>query len=147
VPYRYIHHAVKIRSTAKTVECFYEGKRIIAHARSYVRYGFTTLKECMPPAHLAQADWGPDRMQRWAKKIGIQTTQFIDHLIASRPFPQQAMRSCLGLLRMSERFGEDRLEKACFIALTAGATLPHSHEQADHVMPKHENIRGSKYYK
>jgi transposase len=161
VPYRYIHQPVKIRSTAKTIECFHQGKRIAAHARSYVRYGFTTLKEHMPPAHQAHADWGPDRMTRWAKKIGQQTTQFIDHMIASRSFPQQAYRSCLGLLRMGERFGDARLEKACSIALAAGATryqqvesilkkrldtLPDSHEQTAPVVSEHENIRGSKYY-
>jgi transposase len=162
VPYRYIHHPVKIRSTAKTIECFYQGKRIAAHARSYIRYGFTTLKEHMPPAHQAQAGWGPDRMQRWAKKIGAETARFIDYMIASRPFPQQAYRSCLGLLRMGERFGEERLEKACAIALASGLTryqqvesilkkrldtLPNSHAQTELNLSAHENIRGSDYYK
>ena len=161
VPYQYIHHPVQIRATSKTVECFYQGKRIAVHARSHIRYGFTTLKEHMPPAHLAQAEWSPERMKRWAGKIGPQTSQFIDHMIASRAFPQQAFRSCLGLLRMSDRFGETRLEKACAIALTVGATryqqvesilkkrldtLPNSHEQDEFIMSEHENIRGSKYY-
>lgn len=162
VPYQYIHHPVQIRATSKTVECFYQGKRIAAHVRSPIRYGFTTLKEHMPPAHLAHAEWSPERMKRWANKIGPQTSQFIDHMIASRAFPQQAFRSCLGLLRMGDRFGEVRLEKACAIALAVGATrykqvesilkkrldtLSHSHEQTEPVMSEHENIRGSKYYK
>jgi len=162
VPYQYIHHPVQIRATSKTVECFYQGKRISSHARSHIRYGFTTSKEHMPPAHLAHAEWTPERMKRWAKKIGPQTDQFIDHMIASRAFPQQAFRSCLGLLRMGDRFGETRLEKACVIALSAGATryqqvesilkkrldtLTHSHEQNEPIISDHENIRGSKYYK
>ena len=162
VPYHYIHQSVKIRSTAKTIECFYQGNRIAAHARSYTRYGFTTLKEHMPPAHQAQTGWGPDRMQRWAKKIGAETAGFIDYMIASRPFPQQAYRACLGLLRMGERFGEERLEKACAIALASGLTryqqvesilkkrldtLPNSHTQTELVLSEHENIRGSDYYK
>lgn len=162
VPYQYIHHPVQIRATAKTIECFYQEKRITAHARSHVRYGFTTLKEHMPPAHLAHAEWTPERMQRWAKKIGTQTSQFIDHMIAARAFPQQAFRSCLGLLRMVDRFGETRLEKACSIALSVGATryqqvesilkkrldtLPHSHGQNESIIFDHENIRGSNYYK
>lgn len=162
VPYQYIHHAVQIRATNKTIECFYQGKRIAAHVRSHVRYGFTTLKEHMPPAHLAHAEWSPERMKRWAKKIGQKTSEFIDHMIASRPFAQQAFRSCLGLLRMGDRFGEDRLEKACAIALSVGATryqqvesilkkrldtLPNSHEQNETIISDHENIRGSKYYK
>ena len=162
VPYQFIHHAVQIRATNKIVECFNQGKRIAVHARSCVRYGFTTLKEHMPPAHLAHAEWSHERMKRWARKIGKKTSEFIDHMIASRAFPQQAFRSCLGLLRLGNRFGEQRLEKACVIALSVGATryqqvesilqkrldtLTHSHEQNDSVISDHENIRGSKYYK
>ena len=162
VPYQYIHHPVQIRATSKTVECFYQGKRIASHARSHIRYGFTTLKEHMPAAHLAHAEWSPERMKRWAKKIGPQTSQFIDHMIVSRAFPQQAFRSCLGLLRMGDRFGETRLEKACVIALSVGTTryqqvesilkkrldtIPNSHEQIEPVISEHENIRGPDYYK
>jgi transposase len=162
VPYQYIHHPIKIRATAKTVECFYQGKRIAAHARSDIRYGFTTLKEHMPPAHRAHAEWSPERMKRWANKIGQQTSHFIDHMIASRSFPEQAYRACLGLLRLGERFSPERLEKACVIALSAGATryqqvesilkkkldtIPHSHYQSEAIISNHENIRGSNYYK
>ena len=162
VPYQYIHHAVEIRATNKIVECFYQEKRIAVHARNHVRYGFTTLKEHMPPAHLAHAEWSPERMKRWAEKIGPKTSEFIDSMIAARAFPQQAFRSCLGLLRMGNRFGDDRLEKACVIALSVGATryqhvesilkkrldtLTHSHGQNEPIISDHENIRGSNYYK
>jgi transposase len=162
VPYQYIHRPVQIRATSKTVECFYQGKRIAAHIRSHVRYGYTTLAEHMPPNHRAQAEWSPERMKRWANKIGPQTAQFIEHMIAARTFPPQAYRACLGLLRLGERFGEERLEKACIIALSAGVTryqqvesilkkrldtLPHSHGQTEPIMSNHENIRGPDYYK
>jgi hypothetical protein len=101
-------------------------------------------------------------MRRWAKKIGAQTAAFIEHMILSRPFPQQAMRSCLGLLRMGKRFGDERLEKACAIALDAGATryqqvesilknkidlLESNTESPTNVVSLHQNIRGSNYYK
>jgi len=162
VPYQYIHHPVQIRATNKIVECFYQGKRIAVHVRSRIRYGFSTLKEHMPPSHLAHAEWSPERMKRWAKKIGPKTSEFIDHMIASRAFPQQAFRSCLGLLRLGNRFGEERLEKACMIALSVGArryqqvesilqkrldTLSNSHGQNEPIISDHENIRGSKYYR
>jgi transposase len=162
VPYQYIHQPVQVRATSKTVECFYQGRRIAAHMRSHVRYGYTTLKEHMPHAHLVHAEWSPERMKRWAKKIGQKTSEFIDHMIASRAFPQQAFRACLGLLRLGNQYGNDRLEKACIIALSVGATryqqvesilkkrldtLQNSHDQNDSIISDHENIRGSKYYK
>lgn len=82
-------------------------------------------------------------------------------MILSRPFPHQALRSCLGLLRMGKRFGDERLEKACSIALAAGATryqhvesilknkldlLDHQKESQGNVVSIHHNIRGSNYY-
>lgn len=162
VPYRYIHHPIEIRASSKIVECFYKEKRIAVHARSYLRYKFTTLSEHMPPTHRAHAEWTPERMKRWANKIGPQTAQFIDHMIATRAFPQQAFRSCLGLLRLGKRFGNKRLENACSRALFAGATryqqvesilknkldvIPFSHAEPASIVSSHENIRGPIYYK
>jgi transposase len=161
VPYQYLHQKVQIRASSKTVECFYQQKRIATHARSYAPYKFTTLKEHMPQNHRAHAEWTPDRMKRWAKKIGPRTVQFIDSLIASRPFPQQAFRACLGLLRLGSRFGETRLENACIRALAAGATryqqvesilkngldkIPLAQEEIYSNVSFHHNIRGSTYY-
>jgi transposase len=161
VPYHYIHQPVEIRATAQIIECFYQTKRIAAHARSYLRYKHTTLASHMPPAHQKQAEWTPERLKRWANKIGPKTLQFIDHMIASRPFPQQAFRACLGLLRLAKTYGEERLEKACEKALIAGATryqhvadilknrldtLPHSDSKPSPMLSLHDNIRGSTYY-
>ncbi|OGT48127.1 MAG: hypothetical protein A3F17_01050 [Gammaproteobacteria bacterium RIFCSPHIGHO2_12_FULL_41_15] len=144
------------------VECFYEGIRIAAHERSYARYKFTTLAEHMPTAHRVYSEWTPERMRRWASKIGPETVQFIDQMISSRAFPQQAYRSCLGLLRLGKRFGEERLEKACAKALLAGASryqhvesilknkldaIPISHTEKTPIISSHGNIRGPVYYK
>lgn len=163
VPYQYIHKEVQLRASNKTVECFLNGKRLASHARNYQKYGYTTVKDHMPPSHRAQAEWGPERMKRWAKKIGPHTEKFIDAMMISRPFPQQAYRGCLGVLRLGERFGEERLEKACVIALSVGADrykqiesilkkqldkLPISDAPVEAVAstPNHENIRGAEYF-
>lgn len=160
VPYLHIHKEVEVRISARTVECFYQGKRVAVHAKSYIRYGYTTLAEHMPPAHAAHAEWTPERMKRWAKKIGQHTVAFIDNMIASRAFPQQAYRACLGVLRLGDRYGEARLEKACAKALLIGATR-YKHIEAilknrqedvpvKETLPteitKHDNIRGPNYY-
>lgn len=162
VPYRYIHYAVEIRASSKIVECFYQEKRIAVHARSKLRYKFSTLKEHMPPSHQAHAEWTPERIKRWANKIGPKTAKFIEEMIAARAFPQQAFRSCLGLLRLGKRYGEKRLEKACARATIAGATryqqvesilknkmdfAPLSHAESAPILTSHGNIRGPIYYK
>lgn len=161
VPYQHVRHVVEIRATAKTVECFYKGQRIAAHARSYKRYGYTTLAEHMPKAHQEQAKYSRSHINSWAKKIGRQTTEFIDYMMAARAFPQQAYRACYGLLRLSDRYGEDRLEKACAKALIIRATRYQQvelilknqleevpvHQAAAIQLPAHNNIRGADYYK
>jgi len=161
VPWKYIHHCVDIRSTAKVVECFYKGNRIAAHAKNNKRYGYTTLEEHMPPAHLAHKHGSsPDRIKRWAGKIGPKTASFIQHMIASRAFPEQAYRACLGLLRLAAQYGEIRLEQACARGLEVGATR---YQQIQNMLKnnienepinetrhspvlRHKNIRGPGYY-
>lgn len=161
VPYQHARHVVEIRATAKTVECFHQGERIAAHTRSHKRYGFTTLSEHMPKAHQEQAKYSLSHINSWANKIGQQTTEFINHMMASRAFPQQAYRACYGLLRLSNRYGETRLEKACAKALLARATRYQQvelilknrleevpvHQSTTTQLPAHKNIRGADYYK
>jgi transposase len=162
VPYRYIHEPVEIRASGKVVECFLNGERIAVHVRSYVKYKHTTLAEHMPASHREQAEWTPERIKRWADKIGPQTAKFIEYMIASRAFPQQAFRACLGLLRLAKRYGEDRLEKACARAFIAGATryqqvesilknkmdaIPLPRAEPKPISASHVNTRGSIYYK
>ena len=161
VPYQHIHKAVDIRATSKTVEFYLGGKRIASHPRSYQNYKYSTLKEHMPAAHRAHAEWTPERMKRWAQKIGPNTVKCIDAFIKARPFPEQAYRACLGVLRLGRQYGEDRLERACVIAFEAGATryrdielilkngldkTTSTRKLSVPVISSHENIRGSDYY-
>ena len=160
VPYQHTRCSVEIRATSKSIECFYKGQRIASHVRSYKRYGFTTRPEHMPKAHQEQANSSPSQIKHWAKKIGQQTADFVEHLMLARAFPQQAYRACYGLLRLSHRYGGERLEKACAKALLVGATR---YQQVESILKNqleevpiqpspaiqlsvHDNIRGARYY-
>lgn len=160
VPYQYIHQPVEIRATSSTLEFFYKEKRIAVHSRSHRRYGYSTDPVHRPEGHRAHAQWTPERMKRWAHKIGTHTEAFIEHMMVSRPFPEQAYRACLGLLRLGERYGEARLEQACLKALAHGMTryqhvetllknrleaMP-TQEKNNTTLPHHHNIRGGRYY-
>lgn len=160
VPYQYIHKTIEIRASSSMVECFYEGKRIALHARSKKRFAHTTLAEHMPSNHKVYAEWTPERIRRWALKTGDDTVRFIDCMIEARAFPEQAFRSCMGLMRLAQRFGADRLERACGIALDAGMTRYQQVERLlknnmdavtspktrTPIIPHHNNLRGSNYY-
>lgn len=160
VPYKYVGKQVEVRATAKTVECFCSNIRIATHPINHKKHSFSTVEEHMPKAHQEQARFSVDMLKNWANKIGNNTVQFIDHMIATRPLPQQAYRACLGVLRLSNKYGEVRLEKACTKALLVGASryvevedmLKNNLEEvpiSSNVfipLPEHDNIRGPNFY-
>jgi len=160
VPYTLIHKEVYVRATSSTIEVFHNHQRVASHQRTQAPGRHTTISEHMPPAHQKYQEWSPERITRWTQTIGPHTTQLVHVLLDSRPHPQQTYRSCLGLLRLGSRFGEERLEAACRRALAAGI---HSYKgvknileaQLDQVEPEeppdlvpqtHENVRGPAYY-
>jgi transposase len=82
-------------------------------------------------------------------------------LLHQRRHPQQAFRSCLGVLQLGRQFGSTRLEAACARALKHNAVswkslqsiLKHGLDQQapdDYQraldLPEHENVRGPAYY-
>ena len=46
--------------------------------------------------------WSPERFIRWTTTIGPGTAALITTVLGSRRHPQQAFRSCLGILRLAE---------------------------------------------
>ena len=121
VPYQLFGKELDVRMTAATVECFYQGRRVASHARRAAPHRHTTVAEHMPAAHKAYAEWTPERILHWTSKAGPSTRALAEKIIASRLHPQQAYRSCLGLLRLAKEYGEVRLEAACARALRVQA--------------------------
>ena len=100
------------------------------------------------------------RFVRWASTIGPHTAALIDSVLRSRRHPQQAFRSCLGILRLADSYGEDRLEAAAGRAVELGANSYRSVESIlKHCLDQrpseqielslgieHSNLRGASYY-
>jgi len=161
VPYTLIHEAVDIRATQSSVEIFFKNERVASHPRVKSPGRHTTLAEHMPTAHQKYLEWTPERLVCRAQSIGPHTAQVVQGILDSSKHPQQACRSCLGLLRLAKRYGEDRLEAACRRAFPAGiisykgvknildAKLDQVEpEEAPDVVPEsHENVRGESYYR
>lgn len=162
VPYQLVKHAVEIRLTANTVECFFQGNRVASHARAHPPVRHTTLPEHMPTAHRQYAEWTPERLVRWAEKSGPATAALIQRLMERRTHPQQGFRSALGIMRLGKTYGAERLEAACVRALKLDAlsyrslesilrqgldrtplTAP---EEAPETPVEHEHVRGADYY-
>jgi transposase len=161
VPYQLVGHRIDVRATTHIVEAFHKGRRVASHLRSRKRGGFTTDPAHRPASHRRYAEWTPSRLIRWAEKIGPQTAAVVEEILRRKPHPEQGFRSSLGLIRLSKRYGSERLEAACYRARAIASPsyrsvrsiLKNGLEQQPlplitvHTAPiDHENIRGAEYY-
>jgi len=160
VPYPLIDESLEARFTASTVEVFFKGRRVAAHARLTGRGRYATLPEHMPRAHRAHAEWTPSRLIAWAERTGPATGRLAAGILERRPHPEQGYRACLGLMRLGRQYGADRLEAACQRAerlrsyrfRTVEHILKHQQDRLPLDEPParpaltHENLRGATYY-
>jgi transposase len=159
VPYELIHQEVRIRASERMVEIFHQSQSqaVALHLRSRVPGRYSTQIAHMPLNHQKAAEWTPERLLRWADEIGPQTRQLIGSILATRQHPQQAFRSCLGILRLSSQHPHAQMEIACQRAGEAKTLnyqgvkallelLPPTSSSQNDPLPTHENIRGNSYY-
>jgi transposase len=161
VPHALVGQELWARFGAATVELFHRSVRVASHVRSYQRGVHTTLPEHMPRSHRAHAEWTPERVLHWGASIGTSTGAVVEHLLKSKPHPEQGYRTCLGLLSLARQYGQGRLEAASTLAMKLRSPTRKSvqsilktgrdqrqpadtPEQLD--LPAHSNVRGPKYY-
>ena len=87
----------------------------------------------------------------------------MEKVMASRKHPEQAFRSCLGILRLAQKYGPQRLENACQRAVAIqgysyrsvqsilqrgldAQPLPEPKPSEQTLPLVHGNIRGKHYY-
>jgi len=150
----------EIRYTDRTVEIFYNTKRVASHLRDDSRGRHTTQGEHMPKSHREYLEWNPSRILSWAKTIGASAAETVEYILTSRGYPEQGYRSCLGILRLAKRYSPERLEAACKRAV---AIRTYSYKSIESILKNgldkgelpeaarepaiaHENIRGGGYF-
>jgi transposase len=156
VPHTLVHQQVEIRATERMLEVFHKGRQVALHPRSRTQGRFSTRPEHMPSNHRFVLELDADWLLRQAQEIGPQTTQYLTALLQSRTFPEQAYRSCLGVLSLARKYPRPLLETACqrlqAAHLLSYADLKDELEllvrQSVSGQPAavHENIRGENYY-
>jgi len=160
VPHNLVGQTVTLEATAQIICFYYQGKVVAQHPRKHQPGAFSTIKEHMPDAHVKQR-WGVERLLGWAETIGSGTRAVIAAQLARRQHPEQAIKSCLAILNLGSKYGQERLEAACQKALVL--EQPHrkvilnllannkeqdlTHTEADDSPAvNHPNIRGQHYY-
>jgi transposase len=161
VPHQLVGRRVDVRVTVTTVEVFCASKRVASHLRSTVVGGHTTERSHMPKSHRRHAEWTPSRIVAWAKHTGPATASLAQAILEGRPHPEQGYRSVLGIIRLADRYGAERVEAAARRAL---ALRSFSYRSLEHMLrhgldkeplaephplrphPRHQNLRGAGYY-
>lgn len=161
VPYTLIHEELEIRATLGTLEIYKKGQRLLSHRRNYKEHGYTTVKEHMPPSHQKYLEWTPERIVAWAKKYGPSVENLVHAILFEREHPEQAYRTCLGIIRLGNHYNPERLNRACQRAISyhnhsyraVRTILEKNLDQKEDVITEesssvlsHENVRGSGYY-
>jgi len=160
VPYVHVGEKMGVRMYEKTVEVFLRGDRIVLHVRSKKPYGHTILREHMPERHRKHLSWTPHRLLSWAEKTGPATTAVVKAILADKPYVEMGFRPALGVMRLAETYGAEKMERVCAYALPRrlyrvgqlsrllkmnGGQLSLFEEQAPKAVA-HPNLRGMSTY-
>jgi transposase len=113
----------------------------------------------MPSQHRFLAEWTPDRFASWARSFGPNTEALIIALLARRRHPEQAFRTCIGILKLFRGLDPAHVEAAATRAVEIGALnyasissiLKHKLGRAEPAadsasIDHHSNIRGPNYF-
>jgi transposase len=161
VPYRFIGKKIKLLYSRKTVDMFYNYENIASHQRIKSPHNYTTDKEHLASTHRFVADWSAERFLNWAEAIHKDVRVYIVHILNKKQHPEQAYKSCVGILSLAKKVGNERLIRACQRAidyelynyktiqqiLEKGLDMQTDDDEIQQLkMPLHDNIRGEDYY-
>jgi len=161
VPFLLTGKQVIITYTNRDVEVYFNNQRVASHLRNRCPYGYSTNNEHRPKNHQYVSDWSPERFIKWARKIGVEAEQVITQILDSRKHPEQAYKSCMGLLKLAQKHNNEDYIKACNKALqmncikykfiknildTKAFNLTQEEEQNLFKIPEHKNIRGKEMF-
>lgn len=164
VPFALVGQQVDVHQSGGIVEIYHHGEHVARHKKQPSNYGYSTVDEHMPPHHRFVKGWTPEYFIGKGSLIGPQTTAVIRQIIARYKHPEQAYKSCLGVLNLAKQYSPERLEVAAARALhfkaptyqtlkaillqgldrqpLTGAPAP---DQTS--LPfTHDNVRGADYY-
>lgn len=161
VPFQLTGKKILMCYSSRIVEIYYDNKRVAIHKRNQTPYGYSTKDEHRPPNHQYLTKWNPQRFIGWAKSLSPEVEMAIKKVLDSKPHPEQAYKSCMGILNLTKKHEATDLIKACKKALHLNCisykfiknTLQNKtfnflqeEEPRQIPIPYHENIRGEEFY-
>jgi transposase len=161
VPWQHVGRKVKVWYDKKTVEIYLDHQRIALHLRVPGR-GYSTIREHMPLNHQHASDakgWTREELLAKATRVGASTAGVAEHILSNSIYIEQNYKACFGMLMLEKRYGSQRLEAACALALTgsrcnytmiknilAAGMDKQLTGKVEQPLPAHDNIRGGQHY-
>jgi transposase len=159
VPHNYVGKKVKLMYSNSKILIYYKYELIAEHERIKTPHAYTTEPSHMASQHRFQMEWSAEKFINEAQAIHTDVEFYIRQVLHRKPHPEQAYKSCQGILSYAKRLGRDRLIGACQRANEVGL---YSYKAIENIlkkgldkqkddeinldMPTHSNIRGQEYY-
>ena len=165
VPHQTIGKQVNLIYDTENVEVYLNLQRIATHKRDFCKNGYTTLSEHMPENHKHYSElrgWDEECFLNSATTIGENTVAAIGEVLKQKIFKEQTYRSCVGIIRLADKYGKPRLEAACARALSYKGKVTYMalsnilekcldkqplQTTPGFNLPEHDNLRGPEAYR
>ena len=160
VPYRYIGFKVQVIISSTLVRIYYQGTCVATHAANHPQK-YSTVTAHLPSHHqIVLKGMNEQSLKEQAGAIGASVLQVIEKVLQTSTHPEQAYKSCQGILALTKKTSKEILIESCTIALHFNAcTYRHVQrialgqyanrnylKQETEPLPSHTNIRGESNY-
>ncbi len=159
VTFTFIGRKARLLYSKSKVEVYYKYDMIAVHIHIHSPHNYTSDPSHMATGHRVLVDWNPDLFLSRAREIHPDVAFYIDQVLLKKKHPEQAYKSCQGILSYARKVGNERLIKACRRAHEYGLynfriienILTHGLDRHDDdlsptQMLDQESIRGKSYY-
>lgn len=104
VPCALVGQLVDVYLVGGLVELYHQGVHVARHKKQLPNWGYATTDAHMPPHHRFVKGWSPDYFIGKGSLIGPQTTEVFRQIFARYKHPEQAYKSCLGVLALAKQY-------------------------------------------
>ncbi len=111
VPYQLVGKTVQVCTTTSLVRIFYDHKEVAYHERAKKKWEYKRKAEYAPPLKEEVLQCSREGLLLLAEKVGSFTYQVV-HTILSHPSIDK-LRPVRQLLKLGNKYSQERLEKAC----------------------------------
>lgn len=160
IPHCYIGSVADVVYSSAKVEVYIAMKLVAVHQRRFALHKYSTIKEHLPSHLQHYHDRSPQYYQNRAKHLGEEALEIISRILERKAHPEQAYKSCDGVLSLAKKTDKEVFMNACKLAIHTGQfnyqfmkrviqngmAKPIEEPVTLFSLPNHRNIRGKENY-